>query len=86
MAFWEKFRTPTAGGNRQDVFRNAVGLLRKYDKRGVLLGLGRGIDAGNAGVEKVGQVGVKQSGIPVGSDTMSLVADEWVFEKSVVAP
>ncbi|MFF2995353.1 hypothetical protein ACFVTC_12370 [Streptomyces sp. NPDC057950] len=86
MAFWEKFRTRTAGGNRQAVFRNEVGLLRKYDKTGVPLGPGPRIDTGNAGVKKIGQVGVKRSGIPVGSNAMSLVAEERVFEKSAVAP
>src|SRR5690349_13033908 len=58
-AFWEKFQTQAAGGNPPDVFQNAVGFLRKYDKRGILLDLKPQIEAGNlsldnfrAGVEK----------------------------------
>ncbi|MET8860122.1 extracellular solute-binding protein [Streptomyces sp. NPDC004579] len=92
-AFWEKFQTQAAGGNPPDVFQNAVGFLRKYDKRGILFDLKSQIDAGNlslkgfrAGVEKVGQVDGKQLGIPVGSNTMSLVIDEKVFEKAGVTP
>jgi hypothetical protein len=46
-AFWERSRTRAAGGNPPDVFRNAVELLRKYDKRGVFLGLKWQMDAGN---------------------------------------
>ncbi|MFC9644214.1 ABC transporter substrate-binding protein [Streptomyces mirabilis] len=93
VAFWEKFQTQAAGGNPPDVFQNAVGFLRKYDKRGILLDLKPQIEAGNlsldnfrAGVEKVGQVDGKQLGIPVGSNTMSLVIDEKVFEKAGVKP
>ncbi|MFD5573045.1 ABC transporter substrate-binding protein [Streptomyces cadmiisoli] len=93
VAFWEKFQTQAAGGNPPDVFQNSVAFLRKYDKRGVLLDLKSQVDAGNlsmdnfrAGVEKVGQVDGKQLGIPVGSNTMSLVIDEKVFEKAGVEP
>jgi multiple sugar transport system substrate-binding protein len=32
VVFWEKFQTQAAGGNPPDVFQNAVGFLRKYDK------------------------------------------------------
>ncbi|MFJ2904962.1 MULTISPECIES: ABC transporter substrate-binding protein [unclassified Streptomyces] len=93
QAFWEKFQTQAAGGNPPDVFQNAVGFLRKYDQRGVLLDLKPQIDAGNlsldhfrAGVTQVGQVGGKQLGIPVGSNTMALVIDTEVFRKAGVEP
>ncbi|GGX48689.1 ABC transporter substrate-binding protein [Streptomyces fructofermentans] len=93
VAFWEKFQTQAAGGNPPDVFQNAVTFLRKYDKRGVLLDLKSQVDAGNlnldnfrAGVEKVGQVDGKQLGVPVGSNTMSLVIDEKVFDKAGIKP
>ncbi|MFJ9965770.1 extracellular solute-binding protein [Streptomyces avermitilis] len=93
VAFWEKFQTQAAGGNPPDVFQNAVAYLRKYDKRGILLDLKSQIDAGNlsldgfrAGVEKVGQVDGKQLGIPVGSNTMSLVIDQKVFDKVGIKP
>ncbi|MBG0856695.1 extracellular solute-binding protein [Streptomyces spinoverrucosus] len=89
VAFWEKFQTQAAGGNPPDVFQNSVAFLRKYDKRGVLLDLKSQVDAGNlsmenfrAGVEKVGEVDGKLLGVPVGSNTMSLVIDEKVFEKA----
>jgi multiple sugar transport system substrate-binding protein len=92
-SFWEKFQTQAAGGNPPDVFQNAVGFLRKYDKRGVLLDLKSQIDAGNlsldhfrAGVTKVGEVDGKQLGIPVGSNTMALVIDKKVYEKAGVDP
>ena len=39
QSFWGKFPTRAAGGNPPDVFQNAVGFLRKYDKRGILLDL-----------------------------------------------
>jgi multiple sugar transport system substrate-binding protein len=93
VAFWEKFQTQAAGGNPPDVFQNAVGFLRKYDKRGVLLDLKSQIDAGNLsvddfreGVVSVGQVDGKQLGIPVGSNTMALVIDKKVFRKAGVTP
>src|SRR4051812_33585500 len=92
-SFWEKFQTQAAGGNPPDVFQNAVGFLRKYDKRGVLLDLRSQIDAGNlsldhfrTGVTKVGEVDGKQLGIPVGSNTMALVIDKKVFQKAGVEP
>lgn len=69
QSFWEKFQTRAAGGNPPDVFQNAVTFLRKYDKRGILLGLKSQVQAGNlsldhfrAGVTKVGQVDGKQLG------------------------
>ncbi|WP_055617607.1 ABC transporter substrate-binding protein, partial [Streptomyces phaeochromogenes] len=93
VAFWEKFQTQAAGGNPPDVFQNAVAFLRKYDKRSVLLDLKSQVDAGNlslknfrAGVEKVGEVDGKLLGIPVGSNTMSLVIDEKVFAAAGVKP
>ncbi|MEU8979825.1 hypothetical protein [Streptomyces sp. NPDC048309] len=46
VAFWEKFQTQAGGGNPPDVFQNAFGFLRKYDKRGVLSALKSQIDAG----------------------------------------
>ncbi|MGN9817159.1 ABC transporter substrate-binding protein [Streptomyces sp. SD11] len=91
VAFWEKFQTQAAGGNPPDVFQNAVAFLRKYDKRSVLLDLKSQVDAGNldlknfrAGVEKVGEVDGKLLGVPVGSNTMSLVIDEKVFKAAGV--
>ena len=50
-AFWEKFQTQASGGNPPDVFQNAVGFLRKYDKRGVLLDLRSQADAGNLSLD-----------------------------------
>ncbi|MFB7333409.1 ABC transporter substrate-binding protein [Streptomyces adustus] len=92
-SFWEKFQTQAAGGNPPDVFQNAVGFLRKYDKRGILMDLKSQIDAGNlsldhfrAGVTKVGEVDGKQLGIPVGSNTMALVVDKKVLAKAGVDP
>ncbi|MFF9279354.1 ABC transporter substrate-binding protein [Streptomyces griseosporeus] len=93
VAFWEKFQTQAAGGNPPDVFQNAVGFLRKYDKRGILLDLKSQVDAGNLstrnfreGVLSVGQVDGKQLGVPVGSNTMALVIDKKVFRKAGVTP
>lgn len=45
VAFREEFQTRAAGGNPPDVFWNAVGFLRKYDKRGILPALKSPIDA-----------------------------------------
>ncbi|WP_367324460.1 ABC transporter substrate-binding protein [Streptomyces sp. HUAS ZL42] len=93
VSFWEKFQTQAAGGNPPDVFQNAVGFLRKYDKRGILLDLKSQIDAGNLsldgfreGVTKVGEVDGKQLGIPVGSNTMALVIDKKVYAKAGIEP
>ncbi|WP_030611177.1 extracellular solute-binding protein [Streptomyces sclerotialus] len=93
VAFWEKFQTQAAGGNPPDVFQCAIAFLRKYDKRGVLLDLKQQADAGNlkmtgfrSGLEKVGEVDGKLLGVPVGSNTMSLVIDEKVFEKAGITP
>ncbi|KPI28057.1 extracellular solute-binding protein family 1 [Actinobacteria bacterium OK074] len=93
VAFWEKFQTQAAGGNPPDVFQDAVGFLRKYDKRGVLLDLKSQVDAGNLsmdnfrqGVTKVGEVDGKLLGVPVGSNTMALVIDKKVYAKAGVEP
>ncbi|MET9971310.1 extracellular solute-binding protein [Streptomyces sp. NPDC006356] len=90
-AFWEKFQTQASGGNPPDVFQNAVGFLRKYDKRGVLMDLKTQADAGNLsldnfrnGVLANGQVDGKQIGIPVGANTMALVIDLKAFKKAGV--
>ncbi len=91
QAFWEKFQTQASGGNPPDVFQNAVGFLRKYDKRGVLLDLKTQADSGNLsldnfrnGVLANGQVDGKQLGIPVGANTMALVIDLKAFKKAGV--
>ncbi|MGP3982394.1 ABC transporter substrate-binding protein [Streptomyces sp. KR80] len=93
VAFWEKFQTQASGGNPPDVFQNAVGFLRKYDQRGVLLDLRQQVEAGHlsmdnfrSGLEKIGEVDGKLLGVPVGSNTMSLVIDERVFQKAGIAP
>jgi multiple sugar transport system substrate-binding protein len=93
VSFWEKFQTQAAGGNPPDVFQNAVGFLRKYDKRGILLDLKSQMDAGNLsldnfreGVTTVGEVDGKQLGVPVGSNTMALVIDKKAFAKAGVDP
>ncbi|GHA04519.1 hypothetical protein GCM10010389_49910 [Streptomyces echinoruber] len=92
-SFWEKFRTQAAGGNPPDVFRNAVGFLRKCDRRGVLLDLKSPAQAGNPnlknsreGVLRVGRVDGEQLGVPIGSPTMTLVVDRKVLRKAGVAP
>ncbi|MCX3059073.1 ABC transporter substrate-binding protein [Streptomyces beihaiensis] len=92
-AFWEKFQTQASGGNPPDVFQNAVGFLRKYDKRGVLMDLKSQASAGNLslknfrnGVLTAGQADGKQLGIPVGANTMALVIDLDVFKKAGVDP
>ncbi|WP_432032404.1 ABC transporter substrate-binding protein [Streptomyces antibioticus] len=92
-AFWEKFQTQASGGNPPDVFQNAVGFLRKYDKRGVLMDLKGQADAGNLSLENFrngvlanGQVDGKQIGIPVGANTMALVIDLNAFQKAGVTP
>ncbi|WP_128378361.1 extracellular solute-binding protein [Streptomyces cavernae] len=91
VKFWEKFQTQAAGGNPPDVFQNAIAFVAKYDKRGVLLDLKSQVDAGNlnmkgfrAGLEKVGELDGKLLGVPVGSNTMSLVIDQKVFDKAGV--
>ncbi|UUU20729.1 ABC transporter substrate-binding protein [Streptomyces sp. DSM 40750] len=91
--FWKKFNTQASGGNPPDVFQNAVGFLRKYDAKNVLLDLNAQVEAGNlsldgfrAGLEKFGEVDGKLLGIPVGSNSMALVIDKPVYTKSGVKP
>ncbi|MEV2250253.1 extracellular solute-binding protein [Streptomyces sp. NPDC050147] len=93
LDFWKKFNTQASGGNPPDVFQNAIGFLRKYDKRNVLLDLNAQAKAGNlrmdgfrAGLEKFGEVDGKLLGVPVGSNSMALVIDKPVFEKAGVKP
>lgn len=93
LDFWKKFNTQASGGNPPDVFQNAIGFLRKYDKRNVLLDLNAQAKAGNlrmdgfrAGLEKFGEVDGKLLGVPVGSNSMALVIDKPVFEKAGVDP
>lgn len=59
--FWKKFNTQASGGNPPDVFQNAIGFLREYDAKNVLLDLSRQVEAKNlsmdgflAGLEKFG--------------------------------
>ncbi|MDX2294092.1 MULTISPECIES: ABC transporter substrate-binding protein [Streptomyces] len=91
--FWKKFNTQASGGNTPDVFQNAIGFLRKYDAKNVLLDLREQVEAGHlrmegfrAGLEKFGEVDGKLLGVPVGSNSMALVIDRAVFEKARVAP
>ncbi|MEU6538725.1 extracellular solute-binding protein [Streptomyces sp. NPDC047000] len=93
QSFWEKFQTQAAGGNPPDVFQNAVGFLRKYDRRSILLDLNSQVKAGSLsldhfrpGVVEVGRVDGKQLGVPVGSNTMALVIDKKVFAEAGVEP
>ncbi|UUU35207.1 extracellular solute-binding protein [Streptomyces sp. CA-210063] len=91
--FWKKFNTQASGGNPPDVFQNAIGFLRKYDAKNVLLDLSAQVEAGNlsmdgfrAGLEKFGEVDGKLLGVPVGSNSMALVIDKPVYTKSGVKP
>ncbi|MGJ5829458.1 ABC transporter substrate-binding protein [Streptomyces ossamyceticus] len=91
--FWKKFNTQASGGNPPDVFQNAIGFLRKYDAKNVLLDLNAQVEAGNlsldgfrAGLEKFGEVDGKLLGVPVGSNSMALVIDKPVYTKSGVKP
>ncbi|MGW6055661.1 ABC transporter substrate-binding protein [Streptomyces sp. NPDC055189] len=93
LDFWKKFNTQASGGNPPDVFQNAIGFLRKYDQRNVLLDLNAQAKAGNlrldgfrAGLEKFGEVDGKLLGVPVGSNSMALVIDKPVYEKAGVTP
>ncbi|WNZ12975.1 extracellular solute-binding protein [Streptomyces sp. 11x1] len=93
LDFWKKFNTQASGGNPPDVFQNAIGFLRKYDAKNVLLDLGPQVEAGNlsldgfrAGLEKFGEVDGKLLGVPVGSNSMALVIDKPVYTKSGVKP
>ncbi|MFF1835775.1 ABC transporter substrate-binding protein [Streptomyces sp. NPDC058231] len=91
--FWKKFNTQAAGGNAPDVIQNAVTFLRKYEAKHVLLDLDPQVQKGNlslegfrAGLEKFAEVDGKLLGVPVGSNTMSLVFDEKVFDKAGISP
>ncbi|MET9438756.1 extracellular solute-binding protein [Streptomyces sp. NPDC006551] len=93
LDFWKKFNTQASGGNPPDVFQNAVGFLRKYDEKNVLLDLSEQVKAGNlrldgfrAGLEKFGEIDGRLLGVPVGSNSMALVIDQAVFEKARVTP
>lgn len=93
LDFWKKFNTQASGGNPPDVFQNAIGFLRKYDAKNVLLDLSPQVEAGNlslegfrAGLEKFGEVDGKLLGVPVGSNSMALVIDRPVYTKSGVKP
>ncbi|QOV39570.1 extracellular solute-binding protein [Streptomyces ferrugineus] len=91
--FWKKFNTQASGGNPPDVFQNAIGFLRKYDAKNVLLDLSEQVKAGNlsmdgfrAGLEKFGEIDGKLLGVPVGSNSMALVIDKPVYTKAGVKP
>ncbi|MDW8808387.1 extracellular solute-binding protein [Streptomyces scabiei] len=91
--FWKKFNTQASGGNPPDVFQNAIGFLRKYDAKNVLLDLSPQVEAGHlslegfrAGLEKFGEVDGKLLGVPVGSNSMALVIDKPVYTKSGIKP
>ncbi|WP_329112502.1 ABC transporter substrate-binding protein [Streptomyces sp. NBC_01353] len=91
--FWKKFNTQASGGNPPDVFQNAIGFLRKYDAKNVLLDLNQQVKAGNlrtegfrAGLEKFGEVDGKLLGVPVGSNSMALVIDKHVYTRAGVKP
>ncbi|BBC37961.1 ABC transporter substrate-binding protein [Streptomyces graminofaciens] len=91
--FWKKFNTQASGGNPPDVFQNAIGFLRKYDAKNVLLDLSEQVKAGNlsmegfrAGLDKFGEIDGKLLGVPVGSNSMSLVIDQPVYTKAGVKP
>ncbi|MER7998476.1 extracellular solute-binding protein [Streptomyces sp. NPDC095613] len=93
LDFWKKFNTQASGGNPPDVFQNAIGFLRKYDAKNVLLDLNQQVRAGNlsmgnfrAGLEKFGEVDGKLLGVPVGSNSMALVIDKKVFARAGVTP
>ncbi|MET9800550.1 extracellular solute-binding protein [Streptomyces sp. NPDC006368] len=93
LDFWKKFNTQASGGNPPDVFQNAIGFLRKYDRKNVLLDLREQVEAGHlgldgfrAGLERFGEVDGKLLGVPVGSNSMALVIDKPVFRKAGVAP
>lgn len=93
LDFWKKFNTQASGGNPPDVFQNAIGFLRKYDEKNVLLDLSEQAKAGNlsldnfrAGLEKFGEVDGKLLGVPVGSNSMALVIDQTVYQKAGITP
>ncbi|GAB2325884.1 hypothetical protein STREPTOSP366_10900 [Streptomyces variabilis] len=90
---WKKFNTQASGGNPPDVFQNAVGFLRKYDAKNVLLDLHEQVKAGHlrmegfrAGLEKFGEIDGKLLGVPVGSNSMALVFDKLVYARAGISP
>ncbi|MFF5252010.1 ABC transporter substrate-binding protein [Streptomyces leeuwenhoekii] len=91
LDFWKKFNTQASGGNPPDVFQNAIGFLRKYDAKNVLLDLSEQVKAGNlsmdgfrAGLDKFGEIDGKLLGVPVGSNSMALVIDKPVYTRAGV--
>ncbi|GGM12534.1 lipoprotein [Streptomyces fumigatiscleroticus] len=91
--FWKKFNTQASGGNPPDVFQNAIGFLRKYDAKNVLLDLSEQVEAGNlsmdgfrAGLDKFGEIDGKLLGVPVGSNSMALVIDKHVYTRAGISP
>ncbi|GAA1362434.1 ABC transporter substrate-binding protein [Streptomyces beijiangensis] len=91
--FWTKFQTQASGGNPPDVFQNAIGFLRKYNDKHVLLDLNAQVKAGNlsmdgfrAGLDAFGEVDGKLLGIPVGSNSMSLVIDKDAYRRAGITP
>ncbi|MEV5334465.1 ABC transporter substrate-binding protein [Streptomyces werraensis] len=91
--FWKKFNTQASGGNPPDVFQNAIGFLRKYDAKNVLLDLKEQVKAGNlrmegfrAGLDTFGEIDGKLLGVPVGSNSMALVIDKPVYARAGVTP
>ncbi|MEV8568828.1 extracellular solute-binding protein [Streptomyces sp. NPDC051322] len=91
--FWTKFQTQASGGNPPDVFQNAIGFLRKYNDKHVLLDLKQQVSAGHlsmagfrAGLAKFGEVDGKLLGVPVGSNSMALVIDKDAYRKAGITP
>ncbi|GGQ37174.1 lipoprotein [Streptomyces pseudogriseolus] len=91
--FWKKFNTQASGGNPPDVFQNAIGFLRKYDAKNVLLDLEEQVKAGNlrmegfrAGLDTFGEIDGKLLGVPVGSNSMALVIDKPVYARAGITP
>ncbi|MPY61579.1 ABC transporter substrate-binding protein [Streptomyces spongiae] len=93
LDFWKKFNTQASGGNPPDVFQNAIGFLRKYDAKNVLLDLSEQVKAGNlsmdgfrAGLDKFGEIDGRLLGVPVGSNSMALVIDKPAYTRAGVKP
>ncbi|MEU2522560.1 extracellular solute-binding protein [Streptomyces pseudogriseolus] len=91
--FWKKFNTQASGGNPPDVFQNAIGFVRKYDAKNVLLDLEEQVKAGNlrmegfrAGLDTFGEIDGKLLGVPVGSNSMALVIDKPVYARAGITP
>ncbi|MFC9084626.1 ABC transporter substrate-binding protein, partial [Streptomyces sp. NPDC057062] len=91
--FCNKFTPQASGGNPPDVFQNAIGFLRKYDAKNVLLDLKEQVKAGNlrmegfrAGLDTFGEIDGKLLGVPVGSNSMALVIDKPVYARAGITP